>query len=906
MNIKNLSLRTHTILLTMLLGFITFSFDIIIMYNDYQEEYNRGIKEKLLTTTIMAREILGKNYHDKITNATSITQSEYEKIVSRFNNICQKLNIDNIWSLILTDNQIVFTSNSKKNQNNPKNSYKNFFELEIDQKTYKDLFTKNKTAYNFFPKNGNEIHSIFLPFKDTHGRHYALCAAINAHESYMEFIKIISHKLLIDLLFFIPLIILFYLILRALIKPFNIIIDYINNITFNNYEKKKLVLTSGPKEATSLSKSINMMIETILDNFKTIQSQEKDIRTTLMSIGDGVIVINGKGKVSRINPEAERLTGWKAKNAVGKPLDTVFHIINKATGKRCLSPFNIVISTGKNYTLGRSTQLIAKNGAIYYISDSAAPVFDDNKQINNVVLCFKDITREYEQDEKLKLSHAKLLEIQSYAKIGYWEFSFIDGKGWISEEVSKIYGLDFYGETDTSAGEKFIKATVNFNNTDFSEKVLSGTESKHIHEIIDQKTGKNKFVEIYIKPVVNANGDTIKIFGITKDITEQHSLIEQLQHSQRLDAIGQLAGGIAHDFNNMLGGILGFTELINNDIKGNNRLEEYCRQIIKTSENAAELTQQLLSFARKGKIISTPINIHDIIKSAIKLLNRSIDKNITVELELEAENTSIVGDPSQLQSVILNLGINARDAMPEGGTLILTTETVRLNQSFCNDSPFDLDPGQYILIKAIDTGTGISKDVLNHIFEPFFTTKGVGKGTGLGLSAIFGTITSHHGAITVYSELQKGTEFHIYLPTRNKINNSYLEEEDITENLHGQATILIVDDEEIIRLMAQALLEELGYKTILAKNGNDAIKKYTANKDEIDIVLLDVIMPEMNGMECLKNLLKINPNLKIIIASGFSKSGKTNDFLANGAADFINKPYRQKELALSIKNILEK
>ena len=402
--------------------------------------------------------------------------------------------------------------------------------------------------------------------------------------------------------------------------------------------------------------------------------------------------------------------------------------------------------------------------------------------------------------------------------------------------------------------------------------------------------------------ILDTKNELDHILAVGRDITDSRLADDKLKQVQKMEAIGQLAGGIAHDFNNMLGGVVGFAELIFMQKESSEITKNFCNQIIKTSERAADLTQQLLSFARKGKAVSTKIDAHTAIKNAVAILRRSVNKNIDIQVKLNAKNSMIVGDPAQIQSAILNLGINARDAMHDmDGCFTVETSTSRLSISYCKASNFNITPGDYLLIKATDTGEGMTKETMEHIFEPFFTTKEVGKGTGLGLASIFGTVTLHHGAITAYSEPDSGTEFHIFLPLaaaehpENEEENFSVEEMKI-RNRSQKSSILVIDDEEIIRVLAKSLLEDMGYSVLLAQNGFEGLEIYKANRHEIQIVLLDVIMPKMSGKEALRKLIEINPEVNVIISSGFDQSDKIEDFLELGAKTFIKKPYRQKDL----------
>ncbi len=370
-----------------------------------------------------------------------------------------------------------------------------------------------------------------------------------------------------------------------------------------------------------------------------------------------------------------------------------------------------------------------------------------------------------------------------------------------------------------------------------------------------------------------------------------------------MESIGQLAGGIAHDFNNMLAGILATSELLGLHLK-DEKLQTYIQTIVDTSLRAADLTQQLLSFSRKGKIESKQLNIHSIINNVLVLLNRSIDKRIAIKTDLRAAQVHVNGDQSQLESALLNLGINARDAMPNGGTLSIRTTNVDLTEADCSNNAFDIVPGNFIRIDVVDTGTGIDAGILSHIFEPFFTTKGIGEGTGLGLAAVYGTTCGHRGMIQVNSDSDSGSTFSIYLPSASKTDN-YTPKKQM-RLIAGTGNILIIDDEETIRNTTANLLKNIGYTVMTAENGSTGIDLVRKNPEHFQAIILDMIMPDINGREVYHSIKSINPTLKILIASGFAHDKDISDLLEAGANDFLQKPFRFHELSRILAEIINK
>lgn len=386
-----------------------------------------------------------------------------------------------------------------------------------------------------------------------------------------------------------------------------------------------------------------------------------------------------------------------------------------------------------------------------------------------------------------------------------------------------------------------------------------------------------------------------------RDITKQKKLEEQLRQAEKMRALGQLAGGVAHDFNNQLAGIMSYAELLKLDIVEDEQIE-YINSIITSSQRAADLTKKLLAFSRKAHYLYIPLDITKIIDEVCELLKHSIDKRIKIKRIANGKSFVTKGDPSQLQNAILNLGVNARDAMPGGGELTFSTNLVTLDQDYCANHTFNITPGEYIQINVTDTGTGISPEILKKIFEPFFTTKDVNKGTGLGLSAVYGTAKMHKGAIEVYSEMGKGTTFKFYLP-------HIIEEEKTTTEIKGverieNARLLIIDDDQLLRTAAQRILEQSGCEVTDFANGLEALEYYKKEWQNIDLTIIDVTMPEINGHELFRKMKEVNPQLKALLSSGYDLDIQSQEILQEGILGFIQKPYLRNDLIMKVKQTL--
>jgi len=397
------------------------------------------------------------------------------------------------------------------------------------------------------------------------------------------------------------------------------------------------------------------------------------------------------------------------------------------------------------------------------------------------------------------------------------------------------------------------------------------------------------------------------ILNVARDITERieaerekKQLESQLIHSQKMEAIGTLAGGIAHDFNNLLMGIQGYISLMRLQTEPDHPNDEYIQGVENAVMSAANLTNQLLGFARKGKYTLKPTHLNSIVENSSKMFTRT-RKEIVIHQKLQDDIWSVKVDPGQIEQVLINLYLNAWHAMPDGGEVFVQTENIYLSEDYCK--PFEVSGGNYVKVSITDTGTGIDREIIPRIFEPFFTTKDVGKGTGLGLASAYGIIKNHNGIIRVYSEKGHGATFNIYLPASNVEEAQQIKVNQ--ELLKGKETILLVDDEEGTIQVEELMLKELGYEVLPAKSGKEAVDLYRRRAAKFDLVALDMIMPEMNGRETYDALKKINPDVKVLLVSGYSLNKQIEELMNQGCNGFIQKPFDIVQLSQKIREVLE-
>lgn len=521
--------------------------------------------------------------------------------------------------------------------------------------------------------------------------------------------------------------------------------------------------------------------------------------------------------------------------------------------------------------------------------DSEVKLFQDVVKILKKTIEQYQLTKEKdESDERYKVlieNSPLAISITKNGKILFVNRKCLDVMGY--SEPEEMVGKSILNFIEISDHQKMIERM---------GKDWSGNGVEEKYETIGvMKSGKELDISVRVAPLPLKN--EIVTLAIFRDITKEKQLKSQLIQAQKMESVGTLAGGIAHDFNNILNGIIGFASLLEMQTEWNSKTKEYISKIIKSSKRASELVAKLMTFARKEKFVFKKFNIHSTIKDVFEIVTHSFDKKIDIILNLKAKDSFILGDEGKIEQVLLNFLTNSRDAMPKGGEITLSTSEVKTPKTKPELSE------DYILVKIIDTGFGISDKDLPKIFEPFFTTKEVGKGTGLGLSTAYGIIKSHKGFVEIDSVLGKGTEVRLYLPKVKEQEISYEEKEEFNP-VRGSGTILVIEDEDFLREFLQTSLEMLGFSVLLAEDGEKGVEIFEKNKLRISLVICDMIMPNMNGKETFAKLKKIDPNVKVLFSSGYSKEKYIEEVEQGGAVGFLNKPYGVEDLYKMINEIL--
>jgi len=561
---------------------------------------------------------------------------------------------------------------------------------------------------------------------------------------------------------------------------------------------------------------------------EALTKREKYYRSLISSLHENIMVIDRDMKITDVNRKFLVSLGFKREDVIGKYCYAVSHRYDKPCqeyGNIC--KFHEVFETGKSANCLH--EHYNKDGSKFWVDILLSPIKDENGKDTHIIKAARNVSDIMEAKEELAKTESRLASILKASPIGI---------GLIQDNVFKLVNSKMQEITGYAEGELYGQSSrLLYKNDDEYKRdleiIYNQIEETGIGTIDTKWVRKDgNLVDVHLQatpsnPYNLSAGTTYTALDITarkQSEEETRKLEEQLFHAQKMESIGRLAGGIAHDFNNILVGIMGYAELLKMKYNDPSTPEGKAAEVIFTgAERAADLTKQLLGFARRGKFKPVPLNINEAIEDTLKISDKMFEKNIKVKLDLEEKINTIIADKSQLHQVLTNLIINAKDAMPKGGELIFKTENIYIDE---NDSkkPFEMKPGYYAKLSITDSGVGMSKSVMEHIFEPFFTTKGSDKGTGLGLATVYGIIKNHDGYINVYSEPGEGSTFTLYFPVSEK---EVKREPKISEDIvQSKATILIIDDEDYVREMTETMLTYLGYKVHSAGDGITAIKLF--------------------------------------------------------------------------------
>ena len=631
---------------------------------------------------------------------------------------------------------------------------------------------------------------------------------------------------------------------------------------------------------------------------RRLAESEKRYRQFVQTASDIIYQTDSKGFFTLVNLVGLRMSGYSAKELIGKHYLDLIPPDHKRAVKRFYGiqfvkrlpltyyEFPMVSKKGDRVWLGQKVQLLMRDDTIVGFQAIARDI-TDRKNV-------EDALRESETRYKDLFDHATdaIYTHDLQGKFTSVNEAATTMLGYSREQLLKMDYKDIVDPEYLSVAEDNLQ-----------KKIQNGVGTTGPYEILARsKQGDPLWLEVTSRLIIK-DGKTLGVHGTARSITERKGLEERLRQAVKMEAIGTLAGGLAHDFNNVLHVVLGYAELMLMGKETQDKDYQRARLIYDAAIRGRDLVNRILTFSRRVETKPRPVDLNHELNQVEHLLARTIPKMIDIELRL-ADNLGVINaDPTQIEQILLNLALNAAHAMPDGGKLVFETRNVMLDEEYCRTHP-ETRPGEYVLLAVSDTGHGMEKEILDRVFEPFFTTKPRGQGTGLGLSMVFGIVKSHGGYISCDSNPGAGTVFKIYFPAADveiNLDPAFT----LEMPTFGTETILLVDDEETIRDLGKEILTAVGYKVLTASTGREALEVYAKAQDEVSLVLLDLIMPQMGGKQCLEELLRINSNLKVLISSGYSANGSTDETHVIGARGFVRKPYNRKQLLRAVRQALE-
>ncbi|MCG8552642.1 MAG: PAS domain S-box protein [Desulfobacterales bacterium] len=688
---------------------------------------------------------------------------------------------------------------------------------------------------------------------------------------------------------------------------------------------------------SSIFKEINETAAAFLQMKDSLQTSEKKYRLIFENIQDIYFESTIEGEILEISPSVEGLMQRDRREVIGINLtqfyrnaDDYQRFLSKIFHDGYLSDWEVTLenehgdiaygsvsATLKRNEAGDAEKII---GSLRIITDRKKAELKLRRYQDQLEVLVeertKDLQRSNEQlrneietrkekENALRRSEEKYRSIIENTNNGYYE---VDLKGRLTffndslavilgYSVQELQGMDYSILLDAETSRPAPEAS--------SDTYRSGVNGNLSRLTIFRKDGDQRTVDVSTAPIFDNNGEKMGYRGVVLDISERlnaeaekKAFQERLHQVQRLEGIGTLAGGVAHDFNNLLMGIQGNISLMMLRTGPADYHYKKLKSIESCVSSGTKLTQQLLGFARGGKYLAKSLDFNQVVMDTARMFGRT-RKEIQIQENIEQGLWAVVADKNQIEQVLLNIYINAWQAMPDGGTVVIDAKNMVLDIVVCK--AFDIEPGRYVCVSISDTGTGIDPEIQSRIFEPFFTTKGMGRGTGLGLASAYGIIKNHGGAIDFASQPGKGTTFYIYLPASD---DEAEPEPALCETLtKGTETLLLIDDEEVILQVGQPMLESLGYKVMSATDGKTAVEIFRQLSDKIDLVILDVIMPGMSGGAIFDALKEINPQVQVLLASGYSLSGQAEEILARGCVGFIQKPFSLEQLSVKLRAV---
>jgi PAS domain S-box-containing protein len=613
-----------------------------------------------------------------------------------------------------------------------------------------------------------------------------------------------------------------------------------------------------------------------------------------------LLALDVQGRVTSINRKGRDILGWSESELVGRSwIETCLPPrIREELSRKFDALTNGDISTVEN-------PIQTKGGEERLIEWRSRVLCDDAGRVIGTLSSGADITERHAAVEALRITEERMRFALTNAGVGIWDMDYTTGAARMSEILEGLYGLD----PGTFGGtlEDFIERVYPEDRPALLETLEKATRSGEdfatLYRIV-RPDGTMRWLSNAGRVQLDENHEPVRGVGISMDVTERRTLEEQYHQAQKMEAVGRLAGGVAHDFNNLLTAILGYCELLLADLDPHDARRADINEIHSAGESGARLTRQLLTFSRKQIIEPRPLDLNNVVTSVRGLLARLIGEDVKIVVNISPDLAPVTADPGQIEQIVLNLALNARDAMPSGGTLKIETANVDFDQHYTNRH-FSVKAGSYVVLTVTDTGIGMTPEVQARLFEPFFTTKELGKGTGLGLATVHGIVMRCGGSVGVFSEVGRGTSFKVYLPRGGTSYGTDEASPAVAKFNAAGETVLVVEDADGLGYLTKRMLEPRGYKVLLSSNADEAIRQFDQTPS-IDVILTDVIMPGSSGPELARQLMGRRADLKVLYMSGYTEDAITHHGVLDPGIAFIHKPFTAETLSRKIREVLDR
>jgi two-component system cell cycle sensor histidine kinase/response regulator CckA len=626
---------------------------------------------------------------------------------------------------------------------------------------------------------------------------------------------------------------------------------------------------------------------------------------TLLSVGDGVITTDNRSRVRVMNPLAEALTGWSNREAFGKPLAEVLRIVTLTSDLNGETLAARAMRERRTLTLPEDAVVVSKSGKRRPLDDSVAPIQSLEGDVIGAVIVFRDATDRRLAEAARFEAEARYREIFENAVVGMFQ-STPDGRYLrVNQALAVTRGY--------RSAQEMIEATKDIAHQEYSDPALRDVFRRLLEETnivtafpleVLRHDGTRLSTIVNARVVRDGKGRVLYYEGTEEDVTERKTLQAQFEHAQKMEAVGRLAGGVAHDFNNILNVISGYSEIAKGKVAANHPILRDITQIKDAAARAARLTRQLLVLSKQQVIQPTVLDLNKVVNGLTPMLERLVGEDVSISFKPGDALGLVVADSGQIEQILMNLGVNARDAMPTGGKILIQTANRSLDKEYVKHHT-PVAPGRYVMLSFSDTGQGIDKFLLPKIFEPFFTTKEVGKGTGLGLATVYGIVKQSKGNIWVYSEPGLGTTFKVYFP-RVDLSETPVAPEPQTALRGGTETILLVEDDLQMREMVSNMLEVAGYTVLKPENSTAALEVAQNSDQNIDLLLTDIVMPNMSGIELGDRVRSSRPRIRLLYMTGYAGGELARRGLLESGAAVIEKPFNSNVLLAKIRAAMDR